>query len=260
MPTQSRQAYQDAYPDPYGDIDIENNAQRLPLVLCLDTSSSMGAMNGLPIRTLNDAMRQWAAELHDDVSLSASVEVAVITFGGAGVSAWRGPQPLPHSQHASPFVPAHAFQPPHLQASGVTLLTEAVELAMQVVAARKQELRLAGLQYYRPQICLMTDGLPTDTQGRPNDAWQRLVPVLHEEQRKRHFRLYAIGVGGITPQGLDVLKALAPAFHAQLHGFPFRDLLAMMSASASAEQKGAGDEVFEKIFQQFKTQRPAWEQ
>lgn len=254
--TVPRQQQQVAPQDAYADIDFENNAQRLPLVLCLDTSSSMG---GVPIATLNEALGQWARELHDDVSLSASVEVAVITFGGTGVAAWRGPHAIPPGQPGTPFVPAHQFQAPQLVASGVTLLTEAVELAMQIVAARKQELRQAGLQYYRPQICLMTDGLPTDTQGQLTDTWQRLVPVLASEQEKRHFRLYAIGVGGITPQGLDVLRALAPAFHAQLQGFPFRELLAMMSASANAEQKGAGDEVFEKIFHQFRTQRSAWE-
>jgi uncharacterized protein YegL len=242
--------------DAYADIDFENNAQRLPLVLCLDTSSSMA---GLPISTLNDAMRMWAQELHDDVSLSASVEVAVITFGGIGVRAWRGPQMLVPGQPGTPFVPAHAFHAPQFEATGVTLLTEALEMAMQIVAERKQELRAAGLQYYRPQICLMTDGLPTDTEGQLTDSWQRLVPVLAAEQEKRHFRLYAIGVGGISQQGLDVLRALAPAFHAHLHGFPFKQLLAMMSASANAEQKGAGDEVFEKIFHQFRTQRSAWD-
>lgn len=242
--------------DAYADIDFENNAQRLPLVLCLDTSSSMA---GAPIAALNEALGQWAAELHDDVGLSASVEVAVVTFGGVGVTAWRGPYPVPLGQSGTPFVPAHAFQPPRVEATGVTLLTEAVEHAMRIVAERKQELRAAGLQYHRPQICLMTDGLPTDTQGQLSDSWQRLVPVLAAEQEKRHFRLYAIGVGGITPQGLDVLRALAPTFHAKLAGFPFRQLLAMMSASANAEQKGAGDEVFEKLFHQFRTQKSAWE-
>ena len=103
------------------------------------------------------------------------------------------------------------------------------------------------------------DGLPTDPTGRLTESWHRLVPVLAEEQRARRFRLYAIGVGGITDMGESVLRAFAPKFNARLQGFPFRELLQMMSASANAEQKGAGDEVFEKIFSQFKTQRPAWE-
>ncbi|MER5884511.1 VWA domain-containing protein [Streptomyces sp. NPDC001941] len=243
-------------PAEYADIEFENNAQRLPLVLCLDTSSSM---TGAPMDTLNAALDDWTRELHDDVSLSYSVEVAVITFGGRGVTAYRGPEALQPGERVSPFLPAHAFRPPRLTASGVTLMTEALELAMQVVAARKQELRAQGLQYYRPQICLVTDGIPTDGTGHFTTSWHRIVPVLAAEQEARRFRLYAIGVGGITDTGEQVLQAFAPMFHARLHGFPFRQLLQMMSASANAEQRGAGDEVFEKIFSQFKTQRPAWE-
>ncbi|WP_329256455.1 VWA domain-containing protein [Streptomyces sp. NBC_01478] len=248
--------YPPTLPAEYADIEFENNAQRLPLVLCLDTSSSMA---GAPIQSLNDALAEWTRELHDDVSLSYSVEVAVITFGGRGVGAWRGPQLLDPRAPLSPFVPAHAFQAPRFTASGVTLMTEALELAMHVVAARKAELRASGLQYYRPQICLVTDGLPTDATGHMTDSWHRLLPVLAEEQQARRFRLYAIGVGGITDRGEQVLQAFAPKFNARIQGFPFRELLQMMSASANAEQKGAGDEVFEKIFSQFKTQRPAWE-
>ncbi|MFD9795745.1 VWA domain-containing protein [Streptomyces sp. NPDC059070] len=243
-------------PAEYADIEFENNAQRLPLVLCLDTSSSMA---GPPMDALNTALSEWTRELHDDVSLSYSVEVAVITFGGQGVLAWRGGQALHPGAGGGPFVAAHLFEAPRLTASGVTLMTEALELAMRVVAERKTELRAQGIQYYRPQICLVTDGLPTDGTGHLTHAWQRLVPVLAEEQAARRFRLYAIGVGGITDLGEQVLQAFAPKFNARLQGFPFRQLLQMMSASASAETKGAGDEVFEKIFSQFKTQRPAWE-
>ncbi|MFI6939583.1 hypothetical protein ACIBI4_09940 [Streptomyces sp. NPDC050418] len=238
------------------DFELDNNAQRLPLVLCLDNSRSM---EGRPVQALNEALREWTRELHDDVSLSYSVEVAVITFGDQSVTAWRGAERLRPGVNLSPFVPAHAFTPPTLAANGVTLMTEAVELAMHIVSARKTELRKLGLQYYRPQICLVTDGLPTDGTGHYTTAWQRIVPVLAEEQRLRRFRLYAIGVGGITDRGQAVLSAFAPTFNAQLQGFPFRELLQMMSASAAAEQKGEGEEAFEKIFHQFRTQRPAWE-
>jgi uncharacterized protein YegL len=243
-------------PADFADIEMENNAQRLPLVLCMDISQSM---SGAPIRMLNDALRAWTQELHDDVSLSYSVEVAVVTFGGQGVGVWKGPYLLDSQTDASPFVPAHMFRPPQFTASGVTLMTEALELAMQIVDSRKRELRGAGLQYYRPQICMVTDGQPTNATGHLTDSWRRLTPVLAEEQQARRFRFYAIGVGGITENGREVLEAFAPTFNASLQGFPFRELLQMMSASANAEQRGAGDEVFEQIFSRFKTQRSAWD-
>ncbi|MFF4233440.1 hypothetical protein [Streptomyces sp. NPDC001820] len=243
-------------PTAYADIEFGNNAQRLPLLLCLDISSSMA---GEPIRLLNEALTLWGREIQDDVGLSSSVEIALVTFGGTGIGVWQGPHLLDPRATASPFVAAHQFRPPQLSASGVTLLTEAVETGMRLVAARKTQLRRSGLQYYRPQICLVTDGLPTDSQGMATDAWRRLVPTLAAEQDAKRFRFYAFGIGGISERGQQVLRELAPKYHATLKGFPFRDLLQTMSASASAEQQGAEEETFEQLFNRFKTQRPAWD-
>jgi uncharacterized protein YegL len=240
----------------YSDIEADSNAQRQPLVLCLDTSSSMA---GAPIAALNEALRTWTQELRTDVNLSNSVELALITFGGNQVATWQGARPLPYGTDSGAFVPAHAFSPPVLAATGVTLMTEALETAMRLVAVRKSELRGAGLLYYRPQICLVTDGQPTDVTGHPTDDWHRVVPLLTREQEAKKFRLFAIGVGGMTHQGEQVLQAVAPKYNARLQGFPFRGVLQMMSASAGAQQKGDGEEVFEKIFARFKTQRSAWD-
>ncbi|MFD9904873.1 hypothetical protein [Streptomyces sp. NPDC059063] len=243
-------------PTAYADIDLGNNAQRLPLLLCLDISSSMA---GEPIRLLNEALALWGREIQEDVGLSSSVEIALVTFGGPGIGVWQGPRLLEPHATGSPFVTAHQFQPPQLSASGVTLLTEAVETGMHLVAHRKAELRGSGLQYYRPQICLVTDGLPTDCHGMATDTWRRLVPQLTTQQAAKRFRFYAFGIGGISERGQQVLRELAPKYHATLQGFPFRDLLQTMSASASAEQQGAEEETFEQLFHRFKTQRSAWD-
>ncbi|OQD57363.1 MULTISPECIES: vWA domain-containing protein [Streptomyces] len=243
-------------PAAYADIELDNNAQRLPLLLCLDISSSM---SGEPIRLLNEALALWGREIQEDVGLSSSVEIALVTFGGMGIGVWQGPHLLDPRATISPFVSAHQFRSPQLSASGVTLLTEAVETGMRLVAERKTELRRSGLQYYRPQICLVTDGLPTDSHGMATDAWRRLVPTLAAEQAAKRFRFYAFGIGGISDRGQQVLRELAPKYHATLKGFPFRDLLQTMSASASAEQQGAEEETFEQLFNRFKTQRSAWD-
>lgn len=244
-------------PASFTDIEIENNnAQRLPLLLLLDTSSSMA---GEPIRLLNEALATWGDEIRNDPALCNSVEIALVTFGGAGIGIWQGPHQLAPGAPVSPFVPAQLFQPPRLAACGVTLLTEAVETAIPLVANRKTELRRKGLQYYRPQVCLVTDGLPTDTAGRVTSAWRRLIPVLAAEQQAKRFRFYAFGIGGISEYGQQVLRELAPTYHATLQGFPFKDLLQTMSASAGAEQRGAEEETFEQLFARFKTQRSAWD-
>ncbi|MFC4501670.1 MULTISPECIES: vWA domain-containing protein [Streptomyces] len=239
----------------YNDIVPDGNAQRQPLVLCLDTSMSMA---NAPIDMLNKALQEWVLQLRSDINLTNSVEVALVTFGGRQVCTWQGTTVLADPADPGAFVPAHSFGAPHLQASGVTLMTDALRTAVQLVTARKTVLREAGHLYYRPQICLITDGQPTDSQGQPTDDWRRIVPLLADQQQKKKFRLFAIGVGGITPRGEEVLRAIAPKYYARLQGFPFRQVLQMMSASAGAQDKGDGEEIYEKIFARFTTQRSAW--
>ncbi|KAB1143470.1 VWA domain-containing protein [Streptomyces luteolifulvus] len=236
------------------DVVVDTDTrERQPLVLCLDTSSSMA---GGPIQALNTALREWTEELHSDSFLSSTVEVAVVTFGGQGVTVWRGPRPLPPRTSASPFIRADLFEPPHLSAAGVTPMTEALKLSVRLVAARKAEHRETGVPYYRPSVLLVTDGMPTDSQGHPSNNWRELVPMLADQQQARRLRLYAIGMGGITNAGYEVLEALAPDFNARLPGFPFRELFQMISASAGVVQRDAGDDVHAEIFAHFKS---AWE-
>ena len=90
--------------------DGENRAQRLLIALLLDSSCSM---SGKPIALLNDALAGMAEDLRRDVQLSAIAEVAIITFGYGGVTAWRGDQPVPPG--TSPFVPASRFTAPELR-------------------------------------------------------------------------------------------------------------------------------------------------
>ena len=118
------------YASEFPAIELEDPAQRQLLILCLDTSSSMA---GYPIALLNQALHEWTTHLREDPSLAHRVEVAVVTFGGRRVTAWQGPHALQERSDVSPFVSAQHFEPPQLVASGVTLMTEAVELATQLI-------------------------------------------------------------------------------------------------------------------------------
>lgn len=234
--------------------------QRLPLMLCLDTS---GSMKGPPIASLNEALRDWSAELRSDVQLKTTVQVAMVTFGAGGVRAWQGSDPHTPGSSASPFVPASEFYPPELAAGGVTLLTEAVELAVRHVNAYKGWLKSQGYTYYRPLIFLLTDGVPTDATGKPSEAWQRLVPDLAAARGGSGFEFYAIGVGNLSPQGERVLSTLVPGGFRILGGFPFRSLLRLLSATIEKVMDGMGQEVpliSEPVvdpFEDFFGQRPA---
>lgn len=234
-------------PDDDGDA-----AQRHILVLCLDTSSSM---EGAPIASLNDALSRWAADLHRDVRINSTIEIAIVTFGAGGVRAWRGRQVV-EGGVAEAFVRSSEFQPPTLTARGTTPLTAAVELATSLAVARKDQLRAAGHQYYRPLICVITDGVPTDDQGTPTDDWQRLLPMLARAREERAFGLWALAVG---PEGSEVgpvLAALAPGTSVMLAAFPFAATLQELSLSIVAVAGGAdADLLDQRMHEQFKEQR-----
>jgi uncharacterized protein YegL len=219
--------------------DQDNRAQRVLIVLVLDTSHSM---RGEPITLLNEALREMGEDLRHDVELSAKAEVAIITFGHGGVVAWRGAQPA--SPGVSPFVPASRLTMPRLEASGVTPLVEAVELAMQCVAEEKQRLRDRHLSYYRPLIWLISDGLPTDSSGYLSENWRHLPDKITREERDKRFVFFSVSVGGVSPEGDAVLGALAPDSYVHLSGFQFA--VAMQLVSASAES-AAHDDPLEAI-------------
>jgi uncharacterized protein YegL len=218
------------------DYGMSGTGQQLPLMLCLDTSGSMG---GKPIEDLNEAMRGWSADLRSDLQLGASVQVGVVTFGAGGVRAWRGDEPLDPASAANPFVPAIEFKPPVLVAGGVTLLTEAMELAIRHVNTFKGWLRAENYNYYRPLIFLITDGLPTDAEGKLSASWKHLVPTVQTSCDEGGFELWAIGVGHLKPEGEAVLRGLAPDAFRILGGFPFRSLLRLLSNSVTKRLEGS---------------------
>jgi len=227
----------------------DNRAQRLLLTLVLDTSSSMA---GKPIRLLNEALGGMAEDLRHDVNLSAIAEVAIITFGNDGVTAWRGAQSAPPG--TSPFVPAGRFAAPALRAGGVTPMVAAVERAIRCVADEKAALKRRRLQYFQPLVWLVSDGCPTGPTGEPADDWRHLPAVIRGAEEDRRFVFFTVSAGDIDASGDAVLRELAPDAHLRLEGFEFSRMLKLVSASAESAARGAGSDAIKRIVT---IQRPA---
>ena len=213
--------------------DGDNRAQRLLIALVLDVSASM---SGEPIARLNKALDGLADDLRRDVQLGAIAELAIVTFGEGGVTAWRGDQPVPPG--TSPFVPASRFNVPKLHAGGVTPLTAAVERTMQCVAEEKAELKRRFLQYYCPHMWLFSDGYPTNDRGQVSDDWRRLPEIIRRSEDEGRFLFFSVSAGDIDPAGDAVLKELAPDAHLRLEGFEFASVLKLVSASAESAARG----------------------
>lgn len=119
---------------------------RIPVVFLLDTS---GSMQGIRIAKVNDMMRRIVRALEADALARVKVELAVITFST-------------HSQVLHDFALPGQYSHLELTASGRTAMGEAIDKALDLVEARKQSYRHGGVDYHRPWLVMLTDGMATD--------------------------------------------------------------------------------------------------
>jgi len=190
-----------------GDL-VDNPEQRCPCLLLLDTS---GSMSGRPIEELNAGLRTLQTELQSDSLASKRVELSIVCFGPVQVE--------------MEFTSASIFSAPTLSTSGATPMGEAIETGLELLRARKNSYRQAGVPYYRPWVFLITDGSPTDSIANAKS-------LIAAGEDKKEFMFYTVGV-----QGADMgkLSELQPArTPLMLKGLAFSELFRWLSSSLTA--------------------------
>ena len=227
-------------------LPVQPAKSRLLLTLVVDTSSSMS--EGGRIQELNQALHNWRAELLKNDHIRRHGEIALITFGKDHVVA-LDPSGRTAGPADQPFVPVSEFNPPNLQAGGVTPMVEALQYAFQCLAARRQYLRSSGIPLVnRPLVYLMTDGVPTDIEGRRSDHWRDFAPVIRQQESGKHLLFFAFGVDGAEQ---EVLQGLAPRSWHFLSNLPFAEVLTLMSASIeSASAESARSKPAEEVYRE----------
>ena len=198
---------EEAQEEKFDHIRFSNGAQkRITLFFLLDTSSSMNgppdSSAPRPIDELNNAVKEWAAHLKNAKDLRYRAELALITFGDGGV--------IVHPGHDdSPFCPAALFDPPVLEAGGVTPMFEAIRTAIDLSEQRKTALDQQGIQRFRPLMFMMSDGVPTDRTGHPlpQDEWQNMAAQIAMLEERRKLAFFAVGVSSADR---EFLATLAP--------------------------------------------------
>lgn len=210
----------------FGDLEFAQNSDpRIPIVLILDCSDSMmekrPGEDRSPFEALNGGLDTLWAALHNDPLAKRRAEVSFVTFG-SDVS------------EPTAFKTVDEMVLPELRPMGVTSTGEAVIAALDAVEARKQEYRANGIQYYRPIVILITDGLSTsDT----SEAKQRLA----EGQTAKKLTFFPVGVSGAD---LGALEDLAGKRALMLQGLKFEEFFVWVSASAaSVSASQPGDQV-----------------
>ena len=111
-------------------LDVSNPAPRCPVVLLLDTSSSMA---GAPINELNEGLKQFLRETAADEAASRSVELEVITFDS-------------YADVAMPFTAIGDVDqnPDPLVAAGCTSMRAGIRLALRDLKAWHRMYRNSG--------------------------------------------------------------------------------------------------------------------
>lgn len=189
---------------------VSNPEPRCPCLLLLDTS---GSMQGAPIAQLNQGLQTFKQELMSDNMAMQRVEVGIITFGPV--------------QIISHFQTADAFIPPQLTSNGHTPMGEAIMTGLEMLEARKQTYKQAGISYYRPWVFLITDGGPTDN-------WQQAAQAVRagDNMDKKQFSFFAVGVDGADMNTLSqICSSNRPPM--KLQGLSFRELFSWLSSSLS---------------------------
>ena len=127
-------------------------AKPLPVVLLLDTSSSM-SIGGeqTKIAELEKAVQEMIKDFAHEEQLETEILVSVITFGNNGV------------QLALPYTNASKVELIKLEAGGNTPMGTALQMAKDMIEDKETTPGRA----YRPLVILCSDGAPTDDWKMP---------------------------------------------------------------------------------------------
>ena len=165
----------------------DNPEARCSVVLILDVSESM--QQGVKLDTVNRALVKFGDIIREDPVTALRADVAVIAFDE---EAWA----------VQDFTNGTDFQPPLLATyDGGTNYSKAINLALDLIEARKRSYRDGGIAYYRSLAYFLTDGCwihddPADLAL----ASQRLAAM--EENRGVAFFSFIIGDESGIPDSL----------------------------------------------------------
>ena len=195
---------------------INNQEQRLPCVLILDTSASM---SGNPIEELQNGLDYFTNDVKSDDDASQKVQIMVIKCGGS-------------AEIISDWTDAENFEAPELYADGMTPMGTAVTLASEEIENRKEEFRNNGVSYLKPWVFIMSDGAPND------NNWESAASDFKQLEKDGKFTVFTIAVGDADQEILSRFSIREPK---KLKGIDFTKLFVWISKSVRIGSQKVSD-------------------
>lgn len=173
-------------------LDATNPAARVPVVVMLDTSSSM---QGAPIRELNAGLNRFFAEVRSDDAAAMSADIALVTFDTTARVAHHFGSAFDYPETQVPLV-----------ANGQTATGAALELAEQLLAERSALYPRLGIPSFKGWAILLTDGCPF-----PDYGWKDPANRFKARAASGDLTYLVVGVGdNINEKTLSELSAAEP--------------------------------------------------
>jgi len=199
------------------DIELMNNQeQRLPCILILDTSASM---SGEPIKELQSGLEYFAKDVQSDDDAKQKVQIMVIKCGGS-------------AEVISDWTDAESFEAPDLYADGMTPMGAALDLAAEEIENQKQIYRNNGISYLKPWIFIISDGAPND------NNWERSASNFKQLEKDGKFTVFTIAVEDADQHILSKFSIREPQ---KLQGIEFNKLFEWISASVRIGSQKVSD-------------------
>ena len=165
---------------------------RLPVYLLLDTSYSM---TGAKIQSVNQGVQLIYNELLNNPTALDTVHIGVITFNST-------------ARMVTSLTDLTNFVPPILSADGVTALADALSV---LYDSLDRDLIPNSTQQkgdFKPLVFILTDGIPTDSQGYPSDNWRPAIDRIRSRTKNKVGSIIVLGIGSDQEIDESVLKGI----------------------------------------------------
>ena len=164
---------------------INPSESHMALVFLLDTS---GSMSGEPIRSLNEGLNRFKTEVCENKQTRDILDVAIIEFNS-------------NYKVVQDFVPVEYMETANFGTTGSTMMSPAINKALDMVDERSRFYRRSGSEPYKPWVLMITDGEP-DSDDDISAVTQRIKSM--ESAGKVSFR--SLGVEGYNSKVLHTLS------------------------------------------------------